>query len=58
MTAPAEVLLAVLRYDVVPGSAARVPEVYPRHRVSSCRPCSSGPRSTSRRRPAMARRPR
>src|SRR3954466_9047325 len=33
MRAPAEVLLAVLRYDVVPGSAARVPEVYPRHRA-------------------------
>ena len=33
MTAPREVLLAVLRYEVVPETAARVPEVYPRHRA-------------------------
>src|SRR4051794_16045310 len=33
MTGPPEVLLAVLRYEVVPESATRVPEVYPRHRA-------------------------
>jgi uncharacterized protein len=33
MTAPREVLLAVLRYEVAAGGAARLPEVYPRHRA-------------------------